>query len=101
MGDAEVTVHVDESVNAETDILNVVHRCVREALQNVVKHAGASRAWVTVSQDGDMVRVRVVDDGRGLGEATYDEPGHLGLRLHPRAEGGTVLTATMSAAVPA
>jgi signal transduction histidine kinase len=110
----EVTVHVDEDVDAEPDILSMAHRCVREALQNVVKHSGATRAWVTVSQDGDLVRVRVVDDGRGLDGARYDEPGHLGLKLladmlrelegdlalQPRAEGGTVLTATMSSAVP-
>jgi signal transduction histidine kinase len=110
----DVTVRVDEDVDAEPDILSMVHRCVREALQNVVKHSGATRAWVTVSQDGDLVRVRVVDDGRGLDEARYDEPGHLGLRLlgdmlrelegglvlHARAEGGTELTATMSSAVP-
>ncbi len=38
---------------------------VAEALTNVVKHAGAERARVTVAAKADLLRVEVVDDGRG------------------------------------
>lgn len=38
---------------------------VREGLANVARHAGASRADVTVELDGDVLRVDVVDDGVG------------------------------------
>lgn len=38
---------------------------VREALTNSAKHAGATRIEVAMSQDTDVVRVSVRDDGRG------------------------------------
>ncbi|MFJ8013815.1 sensor histidine kinase [Streptomyces sp. NPDC096339] len=41
-----------------------VHRIVQEALTNTVRHAGASRADVTVRLVGGRVEVHVTDDGR-------------------------------------
>jgi signal transduction histidine kinase len=44
-----------------------VYRIVQEALTNVVKHAGATRASVTITEgDDDVIEVRVSDDGRGF-----------------------------------
>lgn len=43
---------------------------VRQALENVSRHAEASRATVFAEQDGSSVVVSVRDDGRGF---TYDE----------------------------
>ena len=40
------------------------YRIVQEALTNVVKHAAAKRATVSLARDGGLV-VRVADDGRG------------------------------------
>lgn len=60
----------------------LTYRITREALRNVVKHAGAHRVVVEVERREDRVRVRVEDDGRGVGEATAGAAdGHLGLRL--------------------
>jgi signal transduction histidine kinase len=50
----------------------------REALANVLKHAGAARAWVTVARAGEQVAVEIRDDGRGFNPAT-EHPGHFGL----------------------
>jgi two-component system, NarL family, sensor histidine kinase UhpB len=44
----------------------VVYRIVQESLTNVVRHAGAGEARVTLVADGDEVEVEVEDDGRGL-----------------------------------
>ncbi|MDQ1680042.1 MAG: hypothetical protein QOI42_901 [Frankiaceae bacterium] len=49
---------------------------LREALSNVARHAHASRVDVTVSTDGDEVRLRVADDGIGL----PDGAAHSGLK---------------------
>jgi PAS domain S-box-containing protein len=38
---------------------------VAEALANVIKHAEASEVSVTIVPDGDQLRIRVEDDGRG------------------------------------
>jgi PAS domain S-box-containing protein len=45
---------------------------VSEALTNVVKHAGASRASVRIA-NGDLLEVEVIDDG--IGGAAIDETG--------------------------
>src|SRR4030095_16063592 len=46
------------------------YRVVQESLTNVVRHAAASRAEVTVTHGDDEVVVEVTDDGRG---AAVDE----------------------------
>lgn len=65
-----------------------LHRITQEALTNVVRHSGASRAQVRVTHRPGGVRLEVVDDGRG-GTA---EPGNGITGMSERASlvGGTV-----------
>jgi signal transduction histidine kinase len=48
-------------------------RVAQEALANVAKHAGASRAWVTLSYMEDVVSLDVRDDGAGFDRLPADE----------------------------
>ncbi len=48
---------------------SAVYFAVAECLANVAKHARATRAWVTGSYDGDMLKLTVGDDGRGGADA--------------------------------
>src|SRR5215468_1137750 len=74
-----------------------VYRIVQEALTNVVRHAGATRARITVSREriasaGDAVMVCVQDDGRGLEPGSVRNGARLGLvgmRERVQAFGGT------------
>jgi len=50
----------------------------REALGNVVKHAQASTAWISVEERPGQVVVEIRDDGLGF-EPDVDHPGHFGL----------------------
>jgi signal transduction histidine kinase len=50
----------------------VAYFVVAEAITNVTKHAGASAASVTITQDADALRVVIQDDGRG---GAHPEPG--------------------------
>jgi signal transduction histidine kinase len=50
----------------------------REALGNVVKHAQASTAWISVVERPGQVVVEIRDDGLGF-EPDVDHPGHFGL----------------------
>jgi len=60
----------------------LVYRIVREGLLNVVAHAGASRAWVTVDVRDRSIEVTVRDNGSARTAAIADhESGHFGLRL--------------------
>jgi nitrate/nitrite-specific signal transduction histidine kinase len=64
-------------------------RIVKEALTNVRKHAGASRAWVRFEGDGDWTRIIVEDDGRGFDPAQVAGEGwqYFGLQImRERAE---------------
>lgn len=65
-----------------------VHRVVQEALTNVVKHAGASAADVTLVYGPGTLTVTVTDDGRGPGGASGGH-GMIGIRERAAAHGGT------------
>jgi len=60
-----VRLRVDAGARCAPAIEAVAYFVVSEALTNVAKHAGASRAEVTVERLGDRLRVVVADDGRG------------------------------------
>ncbi len=61
--DAEVT--LDET-DVEPHVATTLYRIAQEALQNVSKHAGASRVRVDLYQRGSEVVLEVADDGRGF-----------------------------------
>jgi signal transduction histidine kinase len=67
----------------------------REALANVVKHSGASTAWIRVEDCPGHVVVEIRDDGLGF-EPDTGHPGHFGLEsMRSRAaEIGAHLTIT-------
>ena len=64
------------------------YRIVSESLTNVVRHAHATRAEVTVRRDGNAVTVEVRDDGRGIGEDVSAGVGLLSLRERAEELGG-------------
>jgi signal transduction histidine kinase len=39
---------------------------VREALNNVIKHASATEAWLRVSLAANLLRIEIEDNGRGF-----------------------------------
>ena len=61
----ELRLEGDEG-RADPAVETIVYRLVQEALTNVVKHAAASSAVVTVSKETGRIRVRVEDTGRGF-----------------------------------
>ena len=65
-------------------------RIVQEALTNVVRHAGATKAGVSLRCDGSRLDVEVVDDGAGTCTDTGDGLGIVGMRERAGLVGGTV-----------
>jgi signal transduction histidine kinase len=69
-------------VRAELDgrlpapVESATYFAVAEALTNVIKHSGASHAWITVARSGDLLTATVRDDGTG----GADPAGGTGLR---------------------
>jgi len=67
---------------AETQL----YRISREAIANVLKHAGAKNAWVRIAAERDRVVVEIRDDGRGF-DTSAPRPGHFGLEsMRSRAD---------------
>lgn len=69
----------------------------REALSNVARHSGASRATVRLEGDGGTLRLIVGDNGVGFDATTDRGPGHRGIvNMQSRAEavGGTLAIET-------
>jgi signal transduction histidine kinase len=60
-----------------------------EALTNTLKHASASRVWITVEYEEDVLRIEIIDDGGG-GADIRAGSGLLGLRDRATALGGTL-----------
>jgi len=101
-----LTVDLPERPSATTEA--VAYFVVSEALANAAKHAQAGRAEVTVSRDGDTVRILVTDDGiggahpgkgsglRGLAQRVESIDGTL--TVHSPVGGPTTLTAELPCA---
>ena len=72
-----------------------VYFCVLEALTNIAKYAGASKAEVTLSQTNGELRFEVTDDGAGfdMAELTYGT-GLQGMADRLDAIGGTLAVAS-------
>ncbi len=82
---------------------NVLALALREAVTNIVRHAGASLCTVQLAQEGGGVRMRITDNGSKRGSV---QPGNglvgmrervaaLGGRLHVENEQGMTLEVTM------
>jgi signal transduction histidine kinase len=73
------------------------YRIVQESLTNVVRHAKASAATVSVRYDPDAVMVEVTDNGSGEANGAggeHDGHGLIGMRERATAVGGTLRIGT-------
>ncbi len=93
---ATVPVTFETSASEDTRLAlpveNAVYFCASEAMANIAKHSGASRAWMSLTL-GDKAVLLVTDDGQGGAELI---PGHGLSGLHDRAAsvGGTLNVAS-------
>jgi signal transduction histidine kinase len=68
------------------DVTIALYRIAQEAMNNVVRHSKASRAWVTLGFSDGLVKLVVGDDGRGF-DALQVGPEEFGLQImRERAE---------------
>jgi signal transduction histidine kinase len=87
-----VRLRVDVPRAAAPGIEAVAYFIVSEALTNVVKHAQATRAEVTVTRAGDVLRIAVTDDGCGGAVPAAGD----GTGLHGLAQRATAVDGTLS-----
>ena len=90
-----VRLRVDVPKPASPGVEAVAYFIVSEALTNVVKHAQATRAEVSVTRAGDVLCITVTDDGRG-GAAPGEGTGLHGTGLQGLAQRAAAVDGTLS-----
>jgi PAS domain S-box-containing protein len=78
------------------EVASAVFRMLQEALNNVAKHANATRVRVSLRLESGLLSLQVSDDGRGITDAEIrgsHSLGLLGLRERAIALGGAVTVA--------
>jgi PAS domain S-box-containing protein len=99
-------------VISDPHVANHLFRIAQEAVNNAVKHAGATRIIVSLKDTGPAVELRVSDDGKGF--KRHAEQGGLGLhimnyraeamkavlRIGPLEKGGTSIRCVVPRSAP-
>jgi signal transduction histidine kinase len=70
----------------EPDLESAIYRIVQEALNNVVKHAGAEQVRIAVVEDETKLRVTVEDNGSGFSQSEGDRQGFGLIGMRERVE---------------
>jgi signal transduction histidine kinase len=85
-----VRLRIDVATRCAPSIEAIAYFTASEALANIAKHAGASRAEITVERAGDRLHVIVTDNGRGGASLRGDGSGLRGLAQRAAAVDGSL-----------
>ena len=86
-----VDAEIDEEIVLRNDDALALYRIIQEALVNVREHADASKVWVELGREGDLIHALVRDDGKGFDPVALPRSAGHGLsamRQRIRALGG-------------
>lgn len=89
----DITVHAEAALREErlaADVEGAAYYVICEALTNIVKHADASAAGITLSTSDGQLSVLVHDDGVGFAGGRSTGHGLTNLRDRVEALGGTI-----------
>ena len=80
-----ITLEVEGNCVIQTDVKIALYRIAQEALNNIAKHSGASRAQITLHCQPHQVSMDIIDNGHGF-DINRVAPGSFGLgNMHERA----------------
>lgn len=82
-----------EEICLDADLSIAIFRICQEALTNVIRHSGATTAWVELSRTANAVALVVRDNGIGISEKAVSEKesfGLIGMRERIHAFGGQI-----------
>jgi signal transduction histidine kinase len=70
----------DKDIDVAPDRASALFRILQEALNNIAKHANASRVDVQLSRTRSHLHLKIADNGHGIGPADRSKPQSFGLR---------------------
>lgn len=76
----EIALNVQGLCELPPDTKIAFYRIAQEALNNIIKHAHAEHAFISLRCLGDRVTLQVLDDGRGF-DLTTIKAGHFGVQF--------------------
>lgn len=83
---AEVTLDADADISLVPDVQIACYRFAQEALNNIMKHARASRVIIRLRRVAGGAELQILDNGIGF-DAANIPPGHFGLKfMYERAD---------------
>lgn len=85
----EIRVSAKVGPELEDGVAQAAYLVTLEAINNVIRHAHATRCDVTLRTEGNELLLRVVDDGRGLADPYISGIGMTSMRSRVQALGGT------------
>lgn len=83
-----VTCAVEMAERLPDETETQLFRVAQEALTNAARHSKAAHVTIELRRSGDEVRLRIADDGVGLGEKQGRGMGMTGMRARMRGIGG-------------
>ncbi|MDG5788333.1 sensor histidine kinase [Evansella sp. AB-P1] len=75
---AQIDFHIDGEVATKNISLiaeNVISMCIKEAINNVVKHSNATQCSILINQLESHLQVKVIDNGRGMKDSSTKQSG--------------------------
>jgi len=94
-GQLDVSVDAAQLPPLPTDVEAAAYRIIQEALTNVVRHADAHHAHITLTASDSTLTVNVADDGHGIrGQGRYGAVGLASMRQRAEALQGSLRVGT-------
>lgn len=63
----------------DENLSTTVFRIFQEVLTNIARHANASKVFINFKQDGDILVLKIQDDGKGITESQIKNPKSFGI----------------------
>ena len=78
----KITIHYDQldSINLDNQLQLNLYRILQEQLQNIIKHADAGIIEVSIRLQGNMLHMRIYDNGKGFDSNLIKGGGGIGLQ---------------------
>lgn len=72
-------VDVEANLPISDELAQHIEKIVSEGLTNILRHARASKSWVSLRREGNQVHLEIGDDGLGFDAQKLSSNGHYGL----------------------